>query len=596
MIAVALALMTGTRRMAAQVARGVDYTLTVDPVAPAGITVDMRIRGAPAEFRVAMVAHTEYDDGYWRYLAGLRGESTRGKVEVTRADSAVWRVRAPAGEVTLHYRIDFPAALPMEQAAWMAHLTPTGGLLGGPHSFLYIVGAERAPVRLAVNLPEGWTILTGLPSAPGAGRFTASGVEELTDSPLLVGRIRSWRFEVHGVPHRIAWLGCAAGTSFDTALFVGRVERMAAEAVRMFGRTTYRNYQFLFEDCTHGGLEHRNSVTIGLQSAELARDPDAYLGQIAHEFVHTWNEVHVRPASWIGVRYLPPAPTGELWWSEGVTLYFADLVLRRAGLPTRDSTRAAHVARLITSYLANPSHALVSPEETSRAFNQPPGATGDYTPSMFTQGELLGIVLDLMIREGSGGRRTLADVMGALVVRFSPRRGFTGQDLERAVSAACACDTAPFFDGYVRAPGALDFARWLAVIGLRPVVSRALVLSADGTPAPDLRVWVDGAAADSVLRLRIWFPDTQWGRAGLHTGDRLDSVNGVAVHTPAQFRHALEQLHVGDTIHVAGAHRAVSFSKAFIVTGYERPAVRLESRPDATPVERLRLAEWTSVR
>jgi len=574
----------------------VDYTLQVDSAGASGIRVEMRIHGAAAEFRIAMVAHTEYDDEYWRYLAGLRGESARGKVEVTREDSTLWRVRGPAGEVTLHYRVDFPVSSPMDQAAWKAHLTPSGGLIGGPHSFLYYVGAEHAPVGLTVILPAGWKIVTGLHPAAGPGSFTASGVEQLTDSPLLVGLIRSWRFEVNGVPHQIAWLGRAAGVTFDTSRFVGTVERLARETVGMFGRTTYRDYQFLFEDGSHGGLEHRNSVTIGIQSADLARDPDAYLGQIAHEFVHTWNEVFVRPRSWIGVRHLPPAPTGELWWSEGVTLYFADLVLRRAGLPVRDSTRVARLERLMTNYLANPSHALVSPEQTSRAFNQPPDATGDYTPSMFAQGEMLGTMLDLMIRGGSGGRRTLVDVMKTLLARFSPEHGFAGADLERAVSEACACEADPFFERYVRTPGALDFGPWLAAVGLRAVVSWAPALSPAGAPAPDLRVWTDDAGADSVLRLRIWFPGTQWGRAGWHTGDRLDSLNGVAMHDPQQFRRALDQLHIGDTVRAVGAHGPASVSRMMIVTGYDRPAVRLDLRPDATPAERMRLAQWTSGR
>jgi predicted metalloprotease with PDZ domain len=582
--------------MAAQSVRGIDYRLSVDTAAPSGVTVEMRIHGAPAEFRIAMVAHTEYDDEYWRYLAGLRGEATGGRVEVTREDSALWRVRGPAGDVTLHYRIVFPVSPPLEQAAWKAHLTATGGLVGGPHSFLYIVGAEHAPVRLSVILPAAWTIVTGLHPDVTPGRFTAPGVEELTDSPLLIGLIRIWRFEVNGIPHRIALLGRPVGVAFDTALFVGRVERLARETVRMFGRTTYRDYQFLFEDGTRGGLEHRNSVTIGVKSSDLARDPDAYLGQIAHEFVHTWNEVYVRPVSWIGVRRGPPAPNGELWWSEGVTLYFADLVLRRAGLPTRDSSRIPRLERLIANYLANPSHALVSPEQTSRAFNQPPDVTGDFTPSIFTQGELLGTLLDLMIRDGSRGRRTLVDAMGGLLARFSPAHGFTGADLEHAVSGACACDAGPFFEQFVRAPGALDFDRWLATVGLRPVVTWAAARSAEGAPAPDLRVWTYQDVADSVLRLRIFFPGTLWGRADLHTGDRLDSLNGAAIHDEQQFRSALDQLHIGDTLRVAGAHGSEKMSRTMIVTGYDRPTVRLELRPDATGAERLRLAQWTSGR
>jgi len=106
------------------------------------------------------------------------------------------------------------------------------------------------------------------------------------------------------------------------------VERIARETAQLFGWMPYHQYQFQFEDGAFGGLEHLNSVTIGTPSTGLARDPNVSLAQIAHEFFHTWNEVHLRPAAWIGVRHVAPAPTGELWWSEGVTLYCADLLLR----------------------------------------------------------------------------------------------------------------------------------------------------------------------------------------------------------------------------------------------------------------------------
>lgn len=570
----------------------VDYTLHVDAADLSGITVEMRIHNATAEFRIAMVAHTEYDDEYWRFLSDLRGESARGPVHVTREDSSLWRVTGPAGDVTLHYRVHFPASPPMQQASWKAHLTSTGGLVGGPHSFLYVLDRERSPMQVTLELPAGWDVATGLPEGANPRTYPASSVEALVDSPMLVGLFRSWSFNIAGVPHQIAYLGQPAGAPFDTALFAGKVERFAREAVRMFGQMPYHDYHFFFEDGTFGGLEHLNSVSIGTQSSNLARDPDILIGQIAHEFFHTWNEVHLRPTSWIGVRHVAPAPTGELWWSEGVTLYFADLLLRRAGLHTPDSTRVAHLERLITNYTANPSHGLVSPEETSRAFNQPATVTGDYTPSMFTQGEILGAVLDLMIRDRSNDRRVLDDAMRALIVRFSPARGFTGGDLERAVGKACACDAAPFFNRYVRATGVLDFDDWLAVIGLHTTVTWSPAVTPDGTLAADARVSASLDEARTALQLKIWFPETLWGRAGLHTGDRLASWNSQAMADPQQFREALSRLRVGDTVLVSVWRGSAKLTRSIVITGYDRPTVRLETRPDATPAQQRRLAAW----
>lgn len=174
-------------------------------------------------------------------------------------------------------------------------------------------------MRVSVELPIGWRIVTGLRPIADAGQrtFAATGTEELVDSPMLVGLIRSWWFNVGAVPHEIAYLGRPGGAPFDTALFVNNVERIASATVGMFGSTPYADYHFLFEDGAFGGLEHVNSVSIGAQSSNLSENPNALLGQIAHEFFHTWNEVQLRPAAWVGIRNVAPEPTGELWWSEG---------------------------------------------------------------------------------------------------------------------------------------------------------------------------------------------------------------------------------------------------------------------------------------
>ncbi len=589
---VALAVAATLRAASGQSPSRVDYRLTVDSVDHSGIAVEMRIHRAPAEFRLAMAAHPEYDDKYWRYLTDLAGESAQGTVRVTREDSSLWQVASPGGDVTIHYHVRFPASSPIQQAAWKAHLTPTGGLVGGPHSFLYVFGAEHTPVRVTLVLPSTWRVATGLAPETAPLTFSARGAEALVDSPILVGLIRSWPFDIRGVPHNIAYLGNPAGVPFDTAQLVGNVERIAREATRLFGRMPYHRYQFLFEDGTYGGLEHQNSVSMGAQSLNLARDPNSLLGQIAHEFFHTWNEVHVRPASWVGIRHVAPAPTSELWWSEGVTLYFADLLLRHAGLPLPDSTRVQHLATLIGRYLANPSHALVSPEQTSRAFNLPPGTNGDYTPSMYTQGEMLGAMLDLMIREGSKGRHSLDDVMRGLAERFTPEVGFTGNSVEHAVSDACECNAHQFFANHVQASGAINFDRWLGVVGWRTDVTWAAARATDGTPAADVRVSGYDVPGEPQPRLQIWFPATVWGRAGLHTGDRLVSWNGIAVPDAQHLRSVINQLHIGDTARVAVIRDTGFFETTVTLAGYERPAVRIEERPDATDAQRRLRSMW----
>src|SRR5207253_5599630 len=247
----------------------------------------------------------------------------------------------------------------------------------------------------------------------------------------------------------------------------------------------YRQYTFLFQDGAYqGGLEHRNSVTLGASSADLARDPNATIQETAHEFVHTWNLMTIRPLEYRGVDYRTQPPVSSLWFSEGLTMFYADLVLRRASLPLSDSTRVAHLERLIGRYLGNPAYARFSAEAVSRvAYNAEPGALGDYSASTHLQGELLGTMLDLIVRDATNGRRSMDDVMRLLFDRFSGERGFAGRDIERTVAAVCGCDVRQFFETHVRGARPIDFDRYLRLIGMRPRVSWLPALGRDGRPA-----------------------------------------------------------------------------------------------------------------
>jgi predicted metalloprotease with PDZ domain len=424
-------------------------------------------------------------------------------------------------------------------------------------------------------------------------------VDELVDSPVLVGRLRTWRFAVDGVPHRVAYWPLPAAAPFDTAAFVDAIQRLTRQAIALFGRAPYRAYTFLFEDGAYGALEHRNSVTLGAPSADLTRDPAALLGETAHEFFHTWNLMRIRPAEYRDVDWRPQPPVAGLWFSEGLTMFYADLLLRRAALPVFDSTRPAHLERLIASYLASPGNARFSAEQVSRvAYGAQPGALGDYSASTHLQGELIGAMLDLIVRDATNGAQSMDDVMRGMLQHFSGERGFTGADVEHTVGDVCGCSVKALFDDHVRAASAIDFDRYLRLIGLRTRVTWSPALGRDGRPAPDLRFWAwlptteGGGAEERSLRLLLFDPGSVWGRAGLHTGDRLAAVNGAPLTTMAAFRALLGRLRVGDTVRVEVTRPAGAWRASVVVPGYDRQSVRIEEIPEATERQRALRARW----
>lgn len=579
----------------------VGYTLRVDSADLAGFDVEIRIRNARDTVLLAMAAHPEYDDRYWRFVERMSAHSPRGSATVTRVDSALWRVIAPGGEIVVRYRIRLPPPEPAPRAAWRPFLEPTGGLVGGPHAFMYLVNAPLIPSHVAVDLPSGWEVATGLEPTADPRIFFAPSAEVLIDSPLLVGRLRTWSFVVDGVPHRVAYWpqparpGPAAAPPFDTAAFVSGIERLAREAVTLFGRAPYREYTFLFRDGAYGGLEHFNSVTLGVSASTLSANPYAHIGETAHEFLHTWNLMRLRPVERGGLSYKPAGRTTGLWWSEGLTMFYADLLARRAGIPAYDSTRVAHLEASIVRYLANPGNAAVSPERASFAeYGGQPGSLGDFDPSVHLQGEMLGAMLDLVVRDATDDRRSIDDVMRLMMNRFSGERGFTGADIERAVADACGCSVKPFFDAHVRGATPIEFDRYLRLIGLRTRVAWRPALNREGRPVVDLAIYAWQPAGQGELSLLITNPRSAWGRAGLHTNDRLLSINGTPVTTWPELRRILVAVAIGDTVRVQVRRASGPFIAVVVGAGLDEPVVRIEQIPTATDRQKRMGERWRS--
>jgi predicted metalloprotease with PDZ domain len=571
----------------------VSYTLRIDSADLTGWTVEMRLRNLPDTFRLAMAAHPEYDDRYYRYVTEPSVSGTAGTASISRVDSAVWLVRAPGGEAVVRYRLRLPEPERSPRAAWRPFLSPTGGLTGGPHAFMYVLGAELAPVHVKLEIPGSWQVATGLQRTSDESIFYAPSVDVLVESPIFIGRFSDWSFQVDGVPHRVVYWPAARATPFDTNAFVGGIEALTRQAVALFGRPPYRDYTFVFQDEAYGGLEHPNSVTLGAESRELARDPNAVLRETAHEFFHTWNLMRIRPEEYRSVTFRTQPSTAGLWFSEGLTIQYADILVRRAGLPTEDTTRMVHLERLIARYLASPGNSHFSAESISKvAYNVGPGALGDYTASAHLVGEVLGNMLDLAVRHGSNGERSMDDVMRLMLERHGGVRGFNGRDVERVVEEVCRCDVTPLFDQHVRRGGrAIDFDRYLAFLGLRTRVTREPAVW-EGQPERDLRIWGWTPAGDSVLRVIVSDPGSIWAKAGLHTGDRLTSVNGNPVKTWPEFRTVLTSSRIGDSLAFEVARPAGPYRTTVVVAGFERPVVRLEDLPRPSPAQLALRERW----
>lgn len=569
----------------------VTYTLSVDATDLRRYAVEMRIRNAPDTLRLAMAVHPEYDDRFWRYVEGLQVESGGAALAAVREDSTLWRVRGAGGETVVRYSIRLPEPEP-QRAAWRPFLSAAGGLIGGPHSFMYVLGAELAPAHVTLMLPPGWEVATGLAPTSDPRTYFAPTLGALLDSPIFTGRFHAWRFAVDGVPHRVVYWPSPAAVPFDTIAFVRGIDELARQAVALFGRAPYREYTFIFQDAAYGGLEHANSVTLGAPSERLAADPAAYLRETAHEFLHTWNLMRIRPEEYRGVSHRKPQPSSGLWWSEGLTMYYADALRRRAGQRLSDSTRLSHLEGLIASYLAFPGNGRLAAEAVSRAAYSDTENLGDYVASTHLQGELIGAMLDLRILDATDGRRSMDDAMRLMLERFGGERGFAGRDIERVLSETCGCAMTAFFDAHIRRGSPIEFDRYLGLIGYRLRIRWRPALMASGQPSADVRVRPADMQPGDALRLVLFDPASAWGRAGLHSGDELVSINGKPMATWPAFRSVLANARIGDTLRVAVRRGAKPFTTTIVLPGYDRPVVHVEEVEKPTAGQRSLRTRW----
>ncbi len=246
--------------------------------------------------------------------------------------------------------------------------------------------------------PASWkSIATGLDRAPNrASTFTAADFDTLYDSPILMGNQELLQFMVKGVPHDVAVENVAPAV--DRPRMLADLKRMVETATQLMGEVPYTHYTFLMIGTGNGGVEHLNSASILFNGNSLGT-PDGYLrwlSYVAHEYFHNFNVKRIRPLALGPFDYETENQTNMLWVSEGLSVYYQDLLLVRAGLMTRDQY-LTKIAGAIAKFENASGHRYQSATESSWTTWGTSGVGGDCntTISRYDNGGLIGAMLDL---------------------------------------------------------------------------------------------------------------------------------------------------------------------------------------------------------
>ncbi len=525
---------------------------------------------------------------YARNVEALAAASGARPLTIEKTTKNRWRVTTlGAPEVTLTYRV-FSHELTVRNN-WV---DADFALLNGAQTFITLAddgGPRQHEVRL--ELPPAWkTSVTGMPDAPDGqpNHYRAPDFDTLVDSPIVAGNPAIHRFTAAGKPHLL--VDVSEGGVFDGERAARDLERIVSADAALWGGLPYDKYVFFnLLTGTSGGLEHRNSVMM-MESRWTQGTRAAYLGWLSlasHEYFHLWNVKRLRPIELGPFDYEHEVYPRSLWVSEGLTDYYADVQLQRAGLSSRGEY-LAQLSSAIRALQTTPGRLTQTVEMAS--FDawikqyRPDENTLNTVISYYTKGAVLGFVLDARIRAASKETKSLDDVMRLAFARYSGAHGFTPQQFRDVASEVTGTDLGPWFARALDSTEELDYSEALDWFGLELRAPPALADPA-GWLGVKTRVDAGRLIVANVPRATPAFD------AGVNPEDEILAIDDFRVAAD-QLEKRLESYKPGDKITLLVARREEL--KRLPVTLGTEPVDRwnLVVRSDATPEQRAHLGRW----
>ncbi|HKN82500.1 MAG TPA: PDZ domain-containing protein [Pyrinomonadaceae bacterium] len=525
----------------------------------------------------------------------------RANGPVTRVDDQTWSI-APQGATTINvsYKV-----FGKDLSGTFSQLDNRHANYNGGSIFMYVVGHKPDPVKLTIQPPTGWKIVNGRMERTGQTEWQFPNWDIMIDTPTEIAP--DWTedlFEVDGKKYHVVVhsFGPEGG---KRAALVKDIEKIVRAEVAMWGAPEFEEYTFLIhfaaDDHSGDGMEHLTSTQI-VEPGALA-DAGMYddtLDTVSHEFFHVWNVKRLRPAGLGPWDFTRDANTRGLWVAEGFTNYYGHLMLRRAGFwdDTKFLNREAQTIKGIES--SQGSH-LMNAEESSISapfLDDAPHAQStnlqNTAISYYPKGELIGMVMDLLVRGRTKGKASLDDIMRDMYEQFylkSPNnsyylrgRGYQTEDLERVASRRAGFDLSDFFKRYIRDVEVLPYEEAFAYVGLRLVKTPAKEPFNTG-----MSVKFEESPGAAIGNVRNNSPAED---AGLGSGDEIVSLGGAKMSK--DWLKTLARFKTGDSVPITVKRDRRTIKTNIVLGEPDRFEYRIEEKPDATAEQKALRVAWLS--
>ncbi|MGB8986919.1 MAG: PDZ domain-containing protein, partial [Candidatus Sulfotelmatobacter sp.] len=428
-----------------------------------------------------------------------------------------WRIADAQGGAVIEYQIYVDSFGPFG-----AQLNPHHAFFNLAQLLMYPVDARNQPVEVRFNqLPEAWRIATPLTSAPD-GSFTAENYDRLVDSPVEIGAFQENDFDQGGAHYRVVI--DAESADYDLTKITTMLHKIVAAATTWMNDRPFNTYMFLYHfprGPAGGGMEHSYSTAIDVSADVLSHSPEVLSSVTAHEFFHLWNVKRIRPQTLEPVDYTKENYTRALWFSEGCTSTAADFIQLRGGLLDEHNFEQ-QLGAGIGELERRPAHLTQSAEQSSLDAwleGNPYYRRPERSVSYYNKGELLGIVLDLTVREASHGQESLREVFQWMNDNYAKKgRFFPDSDgVRQAAEAVTHADLGWFFTKYVHGTEEIPWNDFFRTVGLSVVAQK----NTTADPSFSASRNFDGPMTVSSVTA-----GGEAERAGLRAGDTILEING----------------------------------------------------------------------
>ncbi|GGW46832.1 M61 family metallopeptidase [Arenibacter certesii] len=532
-------------------------------------------RSSPGRYAIHEFAKNVYN---------LKATDGNGKLlNIHRPNPYQWNITDHNGEVNVSYTLYADRG-----DGTYAQVDETHAHLNIPATFIYSPQLTEREIVVDVDVRKdlNWKVATQLEKLSDT-KFRAPDFQYFMDSPIEISdfSLRQFEVEQNGKTQTVEFVLHHNGTEAELDTYFEQVKNIVLAQKDVFGELPnfdFGKYTFLacyIPNASGDGMEHRNSTILtdreGLAEGGMRNN----IGTVSHEFFHAWNVERIRPQSLEPFNYAEANMSGELWFAEGFTSYYTNLILCRAGIITPEEYIEGLTGTF--NYVWNsPGRQFFNPIEMSyqapfvdAATSVDPVNRENTFISYYSYGSMLGLALDLSLREN---KLNLDDYFKLVWETFGKSETpYTIDDLHQTLVKYAGKEFGDhFFNYYIYKSEMPNYGNLFQTVGVT-------LKQATEQPYFGASVAINQFGAGIIQRnTQIGTPAYQ---AGLERGDVIMTVNNTPLSSNQSFNDFISQFEVGDTLKVAYNRYGVPKTTTVVLTGNPAYGIQLVEKEGDKP-------------